>query len=173
MGPSVGSRVLGKGRLWEERQEPGGRGEEGRGRPQVSLCPAQGGLGLSLGKAKTVPLLTPPLSSLHVPPPLSAPIRLNRCSSADRPRVLLCLGPCTCCSLCLKHSSTPFIWITLSGPSCLSFCWEASPAVKWTPLDTLCLPVLSPFSHSSLLSTHLSVCPLHQEPPESWAQCPV
>ena len=68
MGPSGGSRVWGKGRLWEERQEPGGRGQEGRGCPQVSLCPAQGGPGLSLGKAKTMPLLTLTLSSLHVPP---------------------------------------------------------------------------------------------------------
>lgn len=157
------------GRKTGARRERGGRAG-----PSTSLSlPSTGWPGAESGESKDGAFAHPATLISARATRHSAPIRLNRCCSADRPRVLLCPGPCTCCSLCLKHSSTPFIWITLSGPSCLSFCWEASPAVKWAPLGTLCLPVLSPFSHSSLLSTHLSVCPLHQEPPESWAQCPV
>lgn len=58
-------------------------------------------------------------------------------SSTDRPWVLFLLGPCTCCSLCLKHCSIPILWLTPShAHSCLNFPWEDFPAVKRVPRST-------------------------------------
>lgn len=157
MGHVVRSRYLGEGEA--VREKTGTRREQEEELALLPEIPAEASRGLSAQCRDQYPCscLHSHLCTCH---PTLYSDKTESLHSADRPRVLLFVGLCTCCSFCMKHSFTPSVWQMLCGPSCLSFPWEAFQALKWVPLHTLCLPGLLPFPHRSLLPAHLSVCPL-------------